>query len=43
MQFLTKQEQMVLIVVISMLLLGLAVKVYRTSTPPERAQVGAAK
>ena len=43
MQFLTKQEQMVLIVVIAMLLLGLAVKIYRTATPPERARVEAAK
>ncbi len=43
MRFLTKQEQLVLIVVIAMLLLGLAVKVYRTAMPPERAQVEAAK
>jgi hypothetical protein len=34
--FLTKQQQVVLCVVVVLLLTGLAVKIYRTSRPPVR-------
>lgn len=35
---LTKQEQIVLCIVVVLLLIGLTVKVYRTAHPPSRAR-----